>query len=150
MKRLYVFGIFTALLVSVSGCGSKDPEGLTKQLISQTNDLAAAIEKKESTDTIKSLAEKMKATSEKRSALKLTPEEAKQLMEKYAKEQLEAGMRLAKAVMGNPEAMAAITSIGGLGDQIQVSSGGTTTTTTTSGFGSGTTGGTGGRTGGKR
>src|ERR1700721_1528322 len=122
MKGLCVFGFVAALLVSVSGCGSKDPEGLTKQSISQMNDLAAAIEKKESTDTIKSLAEKYKATNEKLSALKLSPDEAKKIMEKYAKEQMEAGMRMLKAAMANPEAMVALSSMGGLGDSFQASS----------------------------
>ncbi len=146
MKRVIIIGFVAILLVSAPGCGSNDPDSLTKQSISQMNDLAAAIEKKESIDKIKSLAEKLKATHEKIASIKLSPEETSKLTEKYSKEQMEAGMKIAKAVMTNPEAMTAITSAGGLGDNLQVSAGGTTTTTTTtSGFGSGTTGGGGGK-----
>jgi|SRR5579872_5798412 len=132
MNRFYVLGFVTALLVLVPGCGSNDPDSLMKQRISQTNDLASAIEKKESADKIKSLAEKLKATSEKLAGLKLSAEESKKMFEKYSGEIMESGMKLAKAVMSNPEAIAALTSMGGLGSDFQVSGGGTTTTTTTS------------------
>jgi hypothetical protein len=69
-------------------------------------------------------------------------------MEKYSKDLMEAGMRMLKAAMSNPEAMTALSSMGGLGDNFNMSSGGTTTTT--SGFGSGPVGGTGGKSGGKK
>jgi hypothetical protein len=140
MKRVVVFGLVAVLLASSTGCGSNDPDALTKKMISQTNDLAAAIEKKESADTIKSLAGKLKETNEKIAALKLSPEQAKELMGKYAKEQMEAGLRMMKAAMANPEAMAALSSLGGLGNGMEIS-GGTTTTTTSSGGSSVTTGG---------
>jgi hypothetical protein len=121
MKRLIVLGFVAVVLATTTGCG-KDPDSLTKESISQMNDLSTAIEKKESIDTIKSLAEKYKATNEKIAALKLSPEDAKKLMEKYQKEQLEAFNKMVKAVMGNPEAMSALTAMGGLGSGFQVSS----------------------------
>ncbi|HEV3438712.1 MAG TPA: hypothetical protein VG122_15210, partial [Gemmata sp.] len=65
MKRFIVLGFVAMLLVSAPGCSSNDPDSLSKQSISQMNDLAAAIEKKESPDKIKSLVEKWKATVEK-------------------------------------------------------------------------------------
>jgi hypothetical protein len=124
MKRLLVFGLVAALFVAVPGCSKSDPDSLTKQSISDMNDLTAAIEKKESSDKIKSLAEKMKATQDKLSALKLSPEDQKKLAEKYQKELMDAAMKLMNAAMKNPEAMAALSSIGGMGDKFQVSSSG--------------------------
>jgi hypothetical protein len=62
---------------------------------------------------------------------------------------MDALSKLVKAAMGNPEAMAALSSVGGLGDKFQVSSSGTTPGTTTAGSG-GSTGTPIGRTGGKK
>jgi hypothetical protein len=148
MKRLYALGFVAALLAATPGCSKNDPDSLTKQSISDMNDLASAIEKKESTDKIKSMAEKLKATQDKIVALKLSPDDSKKLMEKYQKEMMDALSKLMKAAMGNPEAMAALSSVGGLGDKIQVSSGGSTPGTTTTG--SGGSAGTPSRTGGKK
>ena len=148
MKRLYALGFVAALLAATPGCSKNDPDSLTKQSISDMNDLASAIEKKESTDKIKSMAEKLKATQDKIVALKLSPDDSKKLMEKYQKEMMDALSKLMKAAMGNPEAMAALSSVGGLGDKIQVSSGDSTPGTTTTG--SGGSAGTPSRTGGKK
>jgi len=154
MKRLYAVGFVAALLAATPGCSKSDPDSLTKQSISDMNDLASAIEKKESTDKIKSLAEKLKATSDKIAALKLTPDESKKLMEKYQKETMDALSKLVKAAMANPEAMAALSSVGGLGDKYQVSFNGTIPGGTTTGSGSTPMAGPGGtpagRTGGKK
>jgi peptidoglycan hydrolase CwlO-like protein len=122
MKRLLVISLVAALLATVPGCSKNDPDSLTKQSISDMNDLASAIEKKESTDKIKSLAEKMKTTQDKLSALKLSPDDQKKLAEKYQKEIMDAAMKLMAAAMKNPEAMTALSSVGGLGDKFQASS----------------------------
>jgi hypothetical protein len=121
MKRLIVLGFVAALLVSAPGCSSNDPDSLSKQSISQMNDLAAAIEKKESPDKIKSLVEKWKATVEKMEALKLSDDEKKKLAEKYQKESLEASKKLLAAAMANPEGAVALASLGGggIGDKSQ-------------------------------
>jgi hypothetical protein len=115
MKRSIVLGFVAALLVSAPGCSSNDPDSLSKQSISQMNDLAAAIEKKESPDKIKSLVEKWKATVEKLEALKLSDDEKKKLAEKYQKETLEASKKLFAAVTANPEGAVALASLGGGG-----------------------------------
>ena len=72
-------------------------------MISATNDLAAAIEKKESPDKIKALAEKLKKIKDDNSSLKVSEDEAKKILEKYAKDLMAAGVRLAKAGQDNPE-----------------------------------------------
>ncbi len=144
MNRFVVVGFIAVVLTTVSGCGKNDPDSLTKESISQINDLASAIEKKESTDKIKSLAEKLKATQDKIQALKLSPEDQKKLMEKYQKETMEALSKLVKAAMGNPEAMAALSSVGGLGDKVSLG-GSTTAGTTQTGSGPVATGAPGGR-----
>ncbi len=113
MKRFIVLGFVAMLLVSAPGCSSNDPDSLSKQSISQMNDLAAAIEKKESPDKIKSLVEKWKATVEKMEALKLSDDEKKKLAEKYQKETLEASKKLLAAVTANPEGGMALASLGG-------------------------------------
>jgi hypothetical protein len=109
MKRLVAYGFAVALAVSLTGCGGgNDPDSLTKQMISDMNELATAIEKKESADKIKSLGEKMKATGDKLDALKLSPEDKKKLEEKYKKEMTEAFTKFLGAAMANPEGMKAI------------------------------------------
>ena len=116
MRRFVVLGFIAALFATVPGCSKNDPESLTKQSISELNDLAAAIEKKESSDKIKSLAEKWKVTLEKLKALNLSPEDQKNLQEKYLKEKLDAMSNLMNAAMKNPEGFAALSSLGEMGD----------------------------------
>jgi lipoate-protein ligase A len=106
MKRFAPFFFVAALLISAPGCGGSKGEDLTKDLISQMNDLAAAIEKKEPVDKIKTIVEKMKATGEKAKELKLTKEEDEKLQKKYEKDMNTAQDRMKKAMEGlkdNPE-----------------------------------------------
>jgi hypothetical protein len=124
MKRFIVLGFVAALLSSAPGCSSNDPDSLSKQSISQMNDLASAIEKKESPDKIKSLVERWKATVEKMEALKLSDEEKKKLAEKYQKESLEASKKLLAAATANPEGAMALASLAGFGDKSQAGVGG--------------------------
>jgi hypothetical protein len=126
MKRFNMYGIVAVLLVSAPGCSSNDPDSLAKQSISQMNDLAAAIEKKESPDKIKAIAEKLKATMEKLKALKLSDEEMKKLQEKYQKESTQAAQKMLAAAMANPEGATALASLGGggFGDKSQGGVGG--------------------------
>jgi hypothetical protein len=105
MNRLYVLGFATALLVLVPGCGSNDPDSLMKKRISLSNDLASVIEKKESTDKIKAIVEKIKANEDKFASIKMSADDSKKLMEKYQKELVEAGMKAFKAAIANPEGM---------------------------------------------
>ncbi len=109
MKRYVAFGFFAVALIAAPGCGGgNDPDSLMKQMISQTNDLASAIEKKESADKIKAAADKVKATSDKLDALKLSAEDKKKFEEKYKKEMMDALGNLLKASMSNPEGAKAL------------------------------------------
>lgn len=113
MARALVLGFIAVLFVSAPGCSGNDPDSLTKQSISQMNDLAAALEKKESQDTIKALAEKIKATNEKMEALKLSDKDKKKLQEKYKKEIEDVMKRIMTATLANPDAIAAMGSLAG-------------------------------------
>jgi hypothetical protein len=113
MKRFIALGFGAILVVLAPGCSSNDPDSLTKQSISQMNDLATAIEKKEAADKIKSLAEKLKTTIEKLESLKLSDDEKKKLQEKYQKELTEATTKLLTASMANPDGATVMASLGG-------------------------------------
>jgi hypothetical protein len=104
MKRFAVLGFLAVLLLSAPGCGG--PDSLAKEQISQMNNLADAIEKKEPAEKQKAIAEKIKATNEK--IEKLSQEEKDKLKKKYEAEGKAAAERLFKALVANPEAMANI------------------------------------------
>ena len=50
------------------------------------NELATAIEKKESPDKLKAIADKLKAVEEKLKGLKLSEEDSKKMLEKHGKD----------------------------------------------------------------
>lgn len=113
MKRLTALGIVTVLLMATTGC-AKSPDALMKQGIDQMNDLAVALEKKESPDRIKSLAEKLKSTLEKLDGLKISEDEKKKLGEKYKDDLGKAAIKLMSAALAYPEGAKAMESVGPL------------------------------------
>src|SRR5205814_2388141 len=100
MKRLVAFVLVGFVLSTVSGCGSK-AENSIKDMISQMNDMSAALEKKESPDKIKAIGEKMKNTAQQLKDLKLPKEEEEKLQKKYEADMKAALERLMKAAIAN-------------------------------------------------
>ena len=110
MKRSVVFGFVAVFLFSATGCGGGGAEGLIKDSISDMNALADAIEKKESKDKIKAIAERLKATGEKMKNMKLSKDEDERLKKKYEEDMKKAlGRLMAAAMKAGPE-------LGDLGD----------------------------------
>ena len=102
MKRFVAFAVVGFVLTTVSGCGSK-AERLTKDMITTMHDMADALEKKESPEKIKALAERFKKIGEEGKDLKLTKEEEEKLKKKYEGDIKAAAERLDKAMDANPE-----------------------------------------------
>jgi hypothetical protein len=137
MKRFVAFALVGLLLPATSGCGGKgenvpenatteEPsllslvglgpskaETLTRTLISQVNELADALEKKESPDKINAVAAKLKATGDAMRGMKLPKAEEEKLKTKYEAELKAVMERLMKAAMSNPEGAKAIAALGG-------------------------------------
>jgi hypothetical protein len=86
-----------AALVATAGCGSQ-ADGLVKDMISDMNALADAMEKGDE-GKVKECEERMKATQKKLDDLKLSEDEKKKLMEKHKGPMEEAGKRMMAAMM---------------------------------------------------
>jgi hypothetical protein len=100
MKRLVAFAFVAMLAVSMTGCGGMKGEDVMKDTINITNELAAALEKKEPADKIKAIADKMKAVADKAKDLKLTKDEEEALKKKYEGDMKAAQERMMKAFSG--------------------------------------------------
>jgi biopolymer transport protein ExbB/TolQ len=98
MKRVLTVCVVGFMLVNVSGCGGS-PDGLMKEMISGLNSLADSMEKGESEDKQKAIADKLKATSEKLDKLKHSEDQKKALVEKHKDDMTKAMMRLMAASM---------------------------------------------------
>src|SRR5262245_17875236 len=88
--------VAAAALVAMAGCGG-GADGLVKDMISDMNALADAIEKGDEAK-VKEAEERMKATTKKLDDLKLSDDEKKKLMEKHKPELEKAGKRMAEAM----------------------------------------------------
>ncbi len=98
--------------LKVGNADSSDPDALMKQMIAAVHTLASAIDKKESADKIKDLAQKLKATGDKIDALNLSADDKKKLEEKYKKEMTDALGKLFAAALSNPEGAKALEGFG--------------------------------------
>jgi len=97
MKKFLSLTCAFALLVGVSGCGSK-ADSLIKEQIKLMNDLADAIEKDDEAKA-KDIQEKIKENGKKLDDLKLSDDEKKKLEEKYKGDVEKAMKRVMEAAM---------------------------------------------------
>jgi hypothetical protein len=94
-----------------SGCGTDDPEPTIKEAIADTNALAEAIERNESAETIKAAGDKMQATMNRLSRLRVSRDKDAEMKRKYEKDFVDAGTRLEIAGAKNPDGAKAVQDI---------------------------------------
>src|SRR5262245_31033895 len=86
-----------AAALVTAGCGG-GADSLMKDMISDMNALADAVEKNESEAKVKEIQDRMQATTKKLDDLKLSDDDKKKLIEKHKAELEKAGQRMAGAM----------------------------------------------------
>ncbi len=99
MRKLLMLAIPLLAACGICGCGGAD--GLMRDQIKLMNETAEAIESKAPQEKINELEKRLEENGKKLEELKLSDEEKKKLLEKHNDEMMKAGMRYAKAKMGN-------------------------------------------------
>jgi hypothetical protein len=110
VKRFVIYAGMFVFVAALVGCGG-GADGAVKDYIKAVDNLSESIEKKESADKIKEKGNAVATAIKKINDLKLSEEDSKKLAEKH-KDALKGSFeRYAKAVMANPESMAALQGI---------------------------------------
>ena len=99
MKRLTALCIILVALAGISGCASNSADGLMKQQIALMNEQADAIEKNAPESTMTAIKAKSEDLNKKMTALKISDEEKKKVMEQNKDGLEKATKRLLEATM---------------------------------------------------
>ena len=113
MRRLTSSAFVLVFVLGMTGCGGSEAEGMMKEGLGLTNDLASAIESNNEAK-VKDLAQQLKDIGEKAKKMKLSPDEDKRLQDKYEPELKAAMKRLQEAAMKNPAMMGKMATMPGM------------------------------------
>jgi hypothetical protein len=97
MKRLVAVGLTAILAVSMAGCGARTGDDAARDTLDLANELATALEKRESPNKIAAIVQRMRAGRDRDKDLKLSKEEREALKKKYEPELKAAQARINKA-----------------------------------------------------
>jgi hypothetical protein len=95
MKRIVALGLVAVVLLSASGCGG--PDALMRELITNLNQVAELIERKEPKERIQLALDRANNTAEKINKLKMNREDQDALFKKYDDELKKVAERLKAA-----------------------------------------------------